>query len=219
MTDRQSLKVIALLGGLERPVRLSSQSLGEHLDISPQTASRRLISLEEQRLIAREMHGDGQYVMVTREGETLLRQEYMEYRQIFEREEARYLLRGEVITGLGEGRYYMAFSGYRDQFREAFGFDPYPGTLNLRVQPADIPVRRRLTTLGWVTIHGFTAENRTFGEVKALPCRVGGLPGAIVLPGRTHYPEDILEIIAPVNLREALGIDDGDAVDVEVTYD
>ncbi|MHC1625873.1 MAG: DUF120 domain-containing protein [Methanoculleaceae archaeon] len=216
MADLASLKAIALRGGLRGSVRISSQSLGTDLGISAQTASRRLIALEDKRLISREMRGEGQYVMITPDGEELLRQEYEDYRRLFEGEESPYRMEGVVITGLGEGRYYMGLSGYRDQFREKFGFEPYPGTLNLRIQPGDQPVRRRLSALDWVKIHGFTAENRTFGEVKALPCRIDKISGAIIVPGRTHYPEDVLEIIAPVNLRQALNLSDGDIVEVEV---
>jgi riboflavin kinase len=36
------------------------------------------------------------------------------------------------------------------------------------------------------------------------------------VPGRTHYPEDIIEVIAPVALRRKLGVEDTDTVTVEV---
>jgi len=52
--------------------------------------------------------------------------------------------------------------------------------------------------------------------VRCLPCRVGETKCGIVVPGRTHYPEDIVEIVAPVGLRETLGIGDGDELEVEV---
>jgi len=44
-------------------------------------------------------------------------------------------------------------------------------------------------------------------------------PGDILVPGRTHYPEDIVELVAPVGLRTALGLKDNDIVTVEVDYD
>ena len=58
--DLQSLKTVALLGGCRGPIWLSSQSLGNALDISPQTASRRLIALERQQFVVRSMKPDGQ---------------------------------------------------------------------------------------------------------------------------------------------------------------
>jgi riboflavin kinase len=40
---------------------------------------------------------------------------------------------------------------------------------------------------------------------------------AIVIPDVPNYPEDVLEIVAPVNLREKLQLKDGDHVEIEVT--
>ena len=45
------------------------------------------------------------------------------------------------------------------------------------------------------------------------------LDAAIVVPGRSHYPEDIVEVIAAVGLRDALGVKENDRVSVEVAYD
>jgi len=67
-----------------------------------------------------------------------------------------------------------------------------------------------------VPIRGFMAEGRTFGDARCLPCRITGIPCGIVVPGRSHYPDDIIELIAPVSLREALGVTDNDGVTVEV---
>ncbi len=214
--DLQCLKVIARMGGCQGPVRVSSQSLGAFLGISPQTASRRLQSLERQKMVERSLTPEGQDVMVTPAGESVLRREYEDYCRIFGEDHHRYTLRGQVITGLGEGRYYMSLEPYRVQFSRRLGFVPYPGTLNIRLDPRSLPVRKRLEALEWITIEGFVADERTFGSVRCLPCRVGETPCGIVVPGRTHYPEDIVEIVAPVGLREKLGIKDGDEVDVEV---
>ncbi|HNS83271.1 MAG TPA: riboflavin kinase, partial [Methanolinea sp.] len=77
--ELQCLKAIALLGGCRGSVRVSSQSLGTTLGTSPQTASRRLQSLERQRLVSRTIAPDGQDIMVTPLGEGELRREYQEY--------------------------------------------------------------------------------------------------------------------------------------------
>ena len=57
---------------------------------------------------------------------------------------------------------------------------------------------------------------RTFGDAKCIPCRIGTISCGIVVPGRTHYPEDIIEVIAPMALRRKLGVEDSDSVSVEV---
>ena len=215
--DLQCLKEIALKGGLKGPVWVSSQSLGSALGMSPQTASRRLQSLERQHHLSRSVNPDGQYVTVTRSGEEILRHEYADYCRVFVNGRDEFILQGVVISGIGEGRYYMSLAPYVQQFSEKIGFAPYPGTLNIRLDPSSLQVRKRLDQLEWVQIQGFTAEGRTFGNARCLPCRIEGIPCGIVIPGRTHYPDDVLELIAPVSLREALRVDDMDEVKVEVS--
>ena len=41
---------------------------------------------------------------------------------------------------------------------------------------------------------------------------------AIIVPGRSHYPEDTVEIISEVRLRDKEGLKDGDIITVEVEY-
>ena len=217
--DLQCLKAIALMGisGSGNPVRVSSHLVGSALGASPQTASRRLQSLERNRCIVRTSKPDGQFITITRDGEEELRREYADYRRIFEKGTKQYLMTGRVITGLGEGRYYMALGPYREQFAEHLGFEPFPGTLNLRLDQQSVGIRRELDRQEWVKISGFVADGRTFGEARCIPCRIGDIPCGIVVPGRTHYPEDIVELVAPIELRPALGVKDTDIVTVEVS--
>ncbi|MDD1670737.1 MAG: DUF120 domain-containing protein [Methanomicrobiales archaeon] len=216
--DLQCLKAIALMGGCRGPVWISSQSFGDSLSMSPQTASRRLKSLEGGRLIDRSLRPDGQYVAVTRDGEEALRKEFTEYCQIFGEGGGPYSLTGSVISGLGEGRYYMSLPAYRDQFRDVLGEDPFPGTLNLRLSSASRDVKKKVDGLPWTRIRGFVQDGRTFGDARSLPCRIGDIPCAIVVPGRSHYPDDVIELISPLELRAALGLSDGDLVTVEVSH-
>ncbi|MDD2787579.1 DUF120 domain-containing protein [Methanoculleus sp.] len=217
--DLQSLKTIALLGGCRGPIWLSSQSLGNELGISPQTASRRLIALERQQFIIRSMKPDGQYVAVTQKGGQALKREYTDYVRIFNPEQRQYVLAGTVISGLGEGRYYMSIPHYKELFGECLGFEPFPGTLNIRLDAASIEVRKHLDHAGWIDVPGFTADERTFGGARVLPCRIDGRRCAIVEPSRTHYPEDIIEVIAGCELRNVLNLNDNDTIEVEITHD
>ncbi|MBR1369646.1 riboflavin kinase [Methanocalculus chunghsingensis] len=217
--DLPVLKAIALLGGCRGPVRVSTQSLGSTLGTSPQTISRRLKALESAGFISRTVDPSGQSVTVTKPGEEILRREHAEYCRIFTRVGGHFILQGTIISGLGEGRYYMSLPHYRDQFRMNCGFEPFPGTLNIRLNQQSIPIRKRLDSLEWITIPGFSDEHRTFGEARCLPCRIAGIPCALIVPGRTHYPEDIIELISGVPLRNEIGLDDNDTIDVEVGYD
>jgi riboflavin kinase len=214
--DLQCLKVIALRGGCKGPVFVSSQMIGEMLAISQQTASRRLKGLEARGLITRTIAADGQHVTVTSNGEEELRKEYQDFCRIFSECNKGYILSGTVVSGIGEGKYYMSLEPYKQQFKTHLGFEPYPGTLNIRLPASGLPVRKKIDSLGWIRIKGFSTDGRTFGDAKCLPCRIDDIPCGIVVPGRTHYPEDIIEVIAPVALRRKLGVEDTDTVTVEV---
>jgi len=214
--DLQCLKTIALRGGCKGPVFVSTQSIGEILAISQQTASRRLKGLESQGLITRTITADGQHVTLTSAGEEELRKEFSEYSRIFSEHNKGYVLGGTVVSGIGEGKYYMSLGPYKKQFAEHLGFEPYPGTLNIRLSPSSLPTRKKIEALDWIRIRGFSTDGRTFGDAKCIPCQIGAVPCGIVVPGRTHYPDDLIEVIAPVALRRKLGVEDTDSVTVEV---
>jgi riboflavin kinase len=153
---------------------------------------------------------------VTKQGEDELRREYQEYSRIFSEGGKTYSLHGAVVSGIGEGKYYMSLPEYKQQFREILGFEPYPGTLNIRLAHASIATRKKIDGLDWIRVRGFSADGRTFGDARCIPCRIGTISCGIVVPGRTHYPEDIIEVIAPVALRRKLGVEDSDSISVEV---
>ena len=71
--DLQCLKALAVRGGCRGPIFVSTQSIGEMLGISQQTASRRLKGLETSGYITRALSADGQHVTVTKSGEEVLR--------------------------------------------------------------------------------------------------------------------------------------------------
>jgi riboflavin kinase len=70
-----------------------------------------------------------------------------------------------------------------------------------------------------VEIAGFSSGDRTFGSLRCFPCWISGIEGAVIIPERSHYGFDILEIISPKNLRKALSLNDGDEVKVEALVD
>ena len=209
------LKQLALMNATRKVLKISSKELAERINQSLQTAARRLKELEDEGLIERTLYKDGQYIVITEKGKDLLYKEYIDYKKIFEGEEA-VVIKGRVFGGVGEGAYYVSLEGYRKQFIEKLGFDPYPGTLNLKIPKEQMYFRKILDQEEGIKIEGFSTADRTFGDVKAFKCRIDGVDGAVVLPKRTHYPGDVLEVIAPVKLREKLGLKDGDTVEVEV---
>jgi len=121
-------------------------------------------------------------------------------------------LKGRVLSGGGTGSLFVNLPWAKKQFTEKLGFNPYPGTLNLQLSSATDVKELRDTSKG-IKINspeGFH-EGRCF---KALIMEK--LWGAVVVPDVPEYPHDLLEILAPVNLREKFGLKDGVEIDVTV---
>ncbi|XGI84331.1 DUF120 domain-containing protein [Halorutilales archaeon Cl-col2-1] len=209
------LKILGLEGGVEREVKTSCSGLGERIGTSDQTVSRRLQSLESSDLIDREMAADGQWIEITDEGERVLRNEYEEYRRIFE-DATTVDLTGEVVSGMGEGEYYISLDGYQRQFQEKLGYEPFPGTLNIELDDDSVRARSAVNNADGILIEEWENEERTFGALTCYEAEIGGVDGHLVKPHRSHYPEDMAEVIAPVKLRDELGLEDGDGITVEV---
>ncbi|MFB6146334.1 MAG: DUF120 domain-containing protein [Halobacteriaceae archaeon] len=218
-----ALKQIALAGAASGTVKLSCGDLADRLDVSAQTASRRLQALEGAGHVERELAGDGQLVTVTGAGEAALRAEYEEYRRIFEDGAAERLsLEGTVTGGMGEGRHYISLPGYSEQFRERLGYEPFPGTLNVDLAPAGVRARSALEAVEAVPIDGWADEDRTYGPAVCYPATVATDGDSyesahVIEPERTHHDDDHLEVIAPDRLRDALDLADGDRVTIHVT--
>ena len=126
---------------------------------------------------------------------------------------------GKVFQGLGEGAYYIGLEGYKTQFAKALGFDPYPGTLNVKLESAiQIEQKRELRGFDGLRIEGFQRDGRTYGGARCYRAKVGKkeLPGAVLVIDRTHYDDSVLEIISPHFLRGALGLKNGDLLEASV---
>lgn len=213
--DKELLKQLAKIGGLHDYVYTSSGELAERIGVSQQTASRKILELLDAGLIVRRMGTRKQLIRLSPAGVEVLRREFADYRSLFQSGE-RVRVRGKVVTGLGEGRYYISREGYRKAFGQLLGFDPFPGTLNVEVEPLDREKVAELKDLDGILIAEFQSEGRTFGAVKCFRAEIGGREGAVIFPLRSHHT-NVIEIISPANLRESLSLRDG--AEVEVTLD
>lgn len=225
MTEKQEwqhlymLLKLAEMGAYRRIAKISTEYLSKKLGISQQTASRYLIELERKGLIKRNITPDGSLIKIEEQGTRELQKLYSGLKVLMEKSyPPSVTLEGTVFTGLGEGAYYIGKESYRRQIVEKLGFEPYPGTLNLKLSADyDIKTRMELDTYPAVEVKGFQNEDRTFGLVKCYPVTIGGeVKGALVTALRSHYDASVLEIIAPLCLRKALNLKDGTKVKVEV---
>jgi riboflavin kinase len=122
---------------------------------------------------------------------------------------------GAVLSGVGEGAYFLGLGWVQDAIRRIAGFDPYPGTLNVRLLDTDALVR-------WREIRKSAGASLTPPDPQAcggrlLPALVEGqIRAAVVIPDVTRYADEVLEVIAPVRLRTHLGLQDGDRVRISL---
>lgn len=214
--DIEYLKKLALIGAVNKTIKVSSSEFQKHTVASSKTAARKLKQLEEEGLIERKLVPGGQLIKLTGKGIEILKNEYREYNSIFFPESDSLELEGNILTGLGEGQYYVNIPGYRKQFEEKLCFSPFPGTLNIKIFGNSLTVLNRLLELPAVQIEGFHDGKRTFGGGRCYPVSVRGIEAAVVAPERTHYPSDLIEIIAPVKLRDTLSLKDGDSVVIQI---
>ncbi len=207
-------KGIALLGGAKEYVNLSSRELGKLIGVSQQSASQRILELVREGLVTRDLATRRQRIKLTGKGMDILRKEYADYQRIFEIKET-VTLSGVVSSGLGEGAFYMRQKGYKDQFRKKLWFEPYEGTLNLRIAGSDLARVEVLRENPGIEISGFESGGRTFGGAKCFLATLGHIDCAVIMPIRSHYSE-VLEVISKHYIRGALGIKDGDSVELIV---
>lgn len=210
-----ALRKLALIGGMDDYVAVSSRELGDTLEMSQQSASKRILELLDQGLIVRDLGARKQRIKLTPAGIDALKKEYNEYRRIFELTD-HVTIHGSVKDGMGEGGYYIGQKGYVDQFVDKLGFKPYSGTLNVCVDKEDVGKLDVIRGTAGIYINGFTDEGRSFGAVIAYKAKIKNIDCAVVVPERSHYV-DVIEIICQYHLRRTLSIGTGDRVDVRVS--
>lgn len=129
------------------------------------------------------------------------------------------LVRGVVFSDLGRAGEFLGLGWVRDAIRERVGFDPYPGTLNLRVRGEDLgrweQVRRRP---GKILLPSpdpaFCSAFLLTGSLRGWRGPEPGERVAVVAPEVEGYPGDKLEVVAAVSLKRTRSVRDGDELTV-----
>ncbi|HET7389720.1 MAG TPA: DUF120 domain-containing protein [Nitrososphaeraceae archaeon] len=201
-------------------IELTTSDLGKNIKKSQQAASRHLLDLENAGYIERLRKGQTFRIKITNRGYSEIKSLYSTLKSAIEVTPFTIDFEGIVVSGMGEGAYYMALEGYRKQFKEKLGFEPYPGTLNVKlVDQVFMNARRDIGKYPSVFIDGFSDDTRTYGWVKCYKAEINkgeiNNAAALVLE-RTHYDDSMLELIAPISLKESIGIQNGDKISVKV---
>jgi riboflavin kinase len=214
----QALITLGQMGAIRTQTRISTMALAQELSVSQQTASRYMVDLEKQGYIERYPSSQGTHIQVTQSGYGILEALYLSLKQLLQEQPRALEFDGVLVSGLGEGAYYVQLQGYSEQFAQKLGFTPYPGTLNLRLSLDHFWVKKELESLPAIIITSFHTQRRTFGQVKCFRATINDIAeGAIILINRTHHDDRIIEIIAPQNLRKTLELTEGSSVHVSIS--
>lgn len=197
-------------GAHKEPRRITTSEIAAHIGLSQQTASRKLIQLERDGHIER----SGGKVRLTEKSLSSIR--FMIKAAIDALEGTSLSFSADVVSGLGEGAYYLSQKEYISQFTRKLGFKPFPGTLNVMIAPEELEKRIVLRQRKPIAISGFRKDKRTFGHIDAYRCAIDGLACAIVFPDRSLHGLRVLEVISEFNLRKKLGLQDGSNLQIEI---
>ncbi len=210
--DSVLVRIAQLQGSQSAEASLNTSELGDFLGVSQQTASRYLQLLEEKGWLARARSGRGFSVKLTDEGVDALRQINISISSFLQSGKNR-AYSGEVVSGIGEGAYYVG--EYSSRINGLTGYVPYPGTFNLRVEGGRPDFRGDKT----VAVEEFTSGERTFGKIWLTPVtlKIKGknIECHILLPDRTHHKQDI-ELICGKNIRKTYNVTDGDTAEIRL---
>jgi len=125
-------------------------------------------------------------------------------------------VKGKVFSGNGEGAEFIKLPWVSKQIAEKLGFIPYTGTLNIKLTAQSIIIKNSLMNARAIEISpikGF-CRGRCFRA-----CFIQDLNCAIIIPEVENYPKDVIEVAAPVNLREKFKLKDSDMVEVKIMLD
>jgi riboflavin kinase, archaea type len=207
------------LGAKDRPISITTTELGQKLGKSQQLASKHLEEMEREGLVERIRSGGKTYVKLTKKGISAGASLYSTLSRVYSKDEKERLeVVGTVFSGLGEGAYYISLKGYSKQFLSKLGWEPFPGTMNLKLDlPVYRKIRRDLQTMKGIHIDGFKDGKRTFGGAECFRAILNGRAEcAVLVIERTIHDDSVLEIVSPVNLRKQFKLKDGDQMTVEI---
>jgi len=123
---------------------------------------------------------------------------------------------GKIISGAKQGAFFTQLDWVKEQCLQKLGFEPWPGTLNLEISMDRVDLIEELREKGGIEL---IPPDANYCSGHVLPVSIEGIPAAIVIPAedvRVHA-KNIVEIIAPERLKEALDVQDGDWVTVEIS--
>jgi CTP-dependent riboflavin kinase len=115
----------------------------------------------------------------------------------------------------------MVLDWVQEALQKGLGFSPFPATLNLRPKAREDAqvweaVQNESEGVPLPPVNGGFCSARLYRVHIHRPADSSDqVNGAVLLPDVKDYPKDKIEIIAPMRLKEAFGVEDGDQLTLE----
>lgn len=124
-------------------------------------------------------------------------------------------VRGRVVPGLREAAGFTQLDWVREQLIAKFGLDPYPGTLNLRIEEAE-------SLAIWQV--AVASAQLTIDPPDPAFCQALGIHGTLaeriavvaLVPHVEDYPPDKVELLAGCHVKQTLDVDDDAILELDL---
>ena len=120
---------------------------------------------------------------------------------------------GKLFSGMGAGEEYLSKEPYQERFKQILGYKPFPGTLNIRLEEED--QIKKIRSREHKRLDGFEHGETEYSGMDIYICEIMGVEAAYLDLDVTDYGDEVVEIVAPIELREFLDVEDGDELEIE----
>ena len=200
-------------------VTTTTSSLGKSIKKSQQAASKHLLELENSNFIERIISGRKISVKITPKGYSEMVKLSQALQKSLTSSSSNVLLKGTLVSGMGEGAYYMSLKGYTKQFKSKIGYVPFPGTFNVKLGKKEYTEAiRQFEGMEGIHIDGYSDGKRTYGWVKCFKAKLNSsFDCELIRLERTHHDTSTIELIAKNNLRKTAKLSDGSKITITIT--
>ena len=213
-----TLSYLLSKGAKHNYIPITTSTLGKSIQKSQQSASKHLLELEENQFIERIVSGRNTSVKITDKGFSEMVKLLTVLQKSLNSFPSHVEIKGTLVSGMGEGAYYMGLKGYTKQFKSKIGYVPFPGTLNVRIdQKIHQEAIKQFETLNGIKIKSFSDGKRTYGWVKCFPAKLNNSVNCdLILLERTHHDNSVIELISKTCLRKTAKLKDNAKISIKI---